>query len=202
MLPRNYELCGPGGWLRATLPSVMRQPRLSSLRLFALRRRRRRPPAFGHVSHAGFLRGWRRFSRIRLLPAFRHKGHARFWRGWRCFSWNRRNHREGMAGGAGNLPPGELRITFQALPAMGTVEFELAHKGFIAGGTHRRRKRRNRPASLSMAVRFCAGFVSASANRASSRDGFMGAGLFVQRLRPLRSRPGWARTKGGRGRPR
>ena len=129
-----------------------RLQRLSSLRLFALRRRRRGPPAFRHGSHAGFLRGWRRSFRIRLLPAFRHKGHARFLRGWHCFAWNRRDHCGGVAGRAKNLPPGELRITFQALPAMGTVEFELAHKGFIAGGTHHWRKRGNRPASFSMAL--------------------------------------------------
>lgn len=123
-----------------------------SIRLFALRLRRRGPPAFWHGSHAGFLRGWRRCFRIRLPPVFRHKGHAGFLRGWRCFSWRRRNHREGVAGGAGNLPPGVLRITFQALAAMGTVEFKGAHKAFIAAGAHPRRKRRNRPASFSMAA--------------------------------------------------
>ena len=112
----------------------------SSLRLIALRRRRR-PPVFRNGSHARFLRGWRRFSWIRLLPAFRHTGHARFSWGWHCFIRNRRNHREGVTGGAGNLPPGVLWITFQALPAMGTVEFKLAHKAFLAGGTNDRRKR-------------------------------------------------------------
>ena len=71
----------------------------------------------------------------RLLPAFGHKGHARFLRGWHLGSWDRRNHRQGVAGGAGNLPPGVLRIAFQALPAMGTVEFKVAHKAFIAGGS-------------------------------------------------------------------
>ena len=124
---------------------------MSSLRIFAFHWRRRGPPAFRHTSHAGFLRGWRRSSWIRLLPAFRHKGHARFLRGWRCFSRHRRNHREGVAGGAGNLPPGELRITLQVLPAMGTVEFKVAHKAFIADVRHHRRKRRNRPACFSMA---------------------------------------------------
>jgi len=95
------------------------------------------------------LRLWRP-RRRRSPPIFRHEGHACALRSWRRFSWNRWNHGEGLTRGTGNLPPGMLFITFQALPAMRTVKFKLAHAVFITNRPDYRWKWRTRPAFYSL----------------------------------------------------